>query len=288
MQNTYLFSVSSGCGDSVLHRIKVILLKLGSSIRNFVSTLKQHGILKYASYLLVSGLLVTAAVLASPETTTVFGFAAETETRSSISGYVFDQQNKPIQDVFITILEDSTVKTKTDARGFYTISLGSEGEYTLCLTHQDYVEDTMLFDLDEGVDDILEPIRLSYAWYVFAGKVICKGKPVSGAGVAVAGYPVSTTTDAMGNYVLDRAPKESALKLVYAKTGAGSNTFRPMRVNTKDTIWVHDIELIDNSVTVSKSDSDSKVKSALPPVSSIQSLSDVIISGNVMLKKSNS
>jgi hypothetical protein len=217
---------------------------------NIVSILKQSHYVKYGSYLVISGLLITA-FLFSAETPAGLCLNDKLCPNGSVSGYVSDRQGSPVKGVQVSILEDSAANGVSDANGFYTVTNVSGGLHTLCMTHQDYEADSMLIDLEDGTNDTLSPIKLLYSYNIFAGKVVCNGKPVPGTGITVAGHTVITTTDDMGKYVLDKAPKGISLKLIYAKSGFGFNTFRPSAVYSTDTVWVNDIELVYKGATVS-------------------------------------
>jgi hypothetical protein len=222
------------------------------SINNTISILKRSQYTKYCLYLILSSLLTLVIFLNGTEAPAGYYISDELRPKGSISGHVVDRHGAPIKGTQVHILGDTTVLGKSDTNGFYTVGNVSGGLHSLCFAHKDYEDDTALIDLEEGVDDTLSTsIILSYAYYIFAGKVVHKGKPVMGAGVAVAGHPVNTLTDKMGIYVLDKVPKGPSLKLLFAKNGMGFNTFKPMTTLSEDTIWVSDIELIYKGVTVS-------------------------------------
>lgn len=256
MQHTHFFPRYEDYIKEFIFRVSSKFLGWNTKIKKNISilkwNLKWNQYARYGSYLILSVLLLIIIFVTSANVPADFNLNEELVPRGSVSGYVFNKHGSPIKGVRVGILEDSTTIGKTDKNGFYTVSYVSGGVQSLCFGHEDYKCDTALVDLEEGVNDTLNTsILLIYEYYIFAGKVAYKGKPVPSAGVSVAGYHVSTVTDEMGAYVLNKVPKNSSLKLIFAKSGIGFNTLRPMNAVSDDTTWVSDIELIYKGATVS-------------------------------------
>lgn len=172
--------------------------------------------------------------------------------KGTITGYVYDMWNKPIKDVLVSVNADSAVPGLSKANGQFTIGNVLAGTYTLRFTHRYYEDDsTYLITLDQGVDDTLDDtVKLSYAYYILAGRVVYNSTPVPGAGVALAGYPISTLTDVMGQFILDHVPKSTRIKLICAKSGIGFCTDSLIIGVSDDTTLITDINLIGQGATV--------------------------------------
>ena len=256
MQHTHLFPRYEDYTKEFIFRVSSRFSSWNAKIKKNISilkwNLKWNQYAKYGSYLTLSVLLLIIIFVTSANVPVDYNLNEQLVPQGSVSGYVFNKHGSPIKGVKVSILEDSTSFGETNEKGFYTVGNVSGGVQSLCFNHEDYKGDTALVDLVEGVNDTLNTsILLSYGYYTLAGKVAYKGKPVPGAGVSVAGSPISAVTDEMGGYVLNKVPKNSSLKLIFAKSGIGFNTMRPMNAVSDDTTWVADIELIYKGATVS-------------------------------------
>lgn len=255
MQHTHLFPRYEDYTKELVFRVSSIFSNWNAKVKKNISivkwNLRWNQYARYGSYLILSVLLLIIIFVTSANVPVDYNLNNQLEPQGSVSGYVFNRHGSPIQGVMVSILEDSTTVGRTDKNGFYTVGYVSGGVQSLCFSHEDYKCDTALVDLVEGVNDTLNTsILLCYHYYTLAGKVAYKGKPVPGAGVSVAGFPVSAVTDERGGYVLNKVPKNASLKLIFAKSGIGFNTMRPMNAVSDDTTWISDIELIYKGATV--------------------------------------
>ncbi len=171
----------------------------------------------------------------------------------SITGYIYGIMDKtPLKDVLVSVNADSAQAGVSDGTGKFTVGQVLAGTYTLRFTHREYDNDSSFsVTITTGVDDTLDDtVRLSLASYMIAGRVVFNGAPVPGAGVALAGYPLSTLTGIDGSFFLAKIPKIPGIKLICAKTGIGFCSDSSIQCIPDDTTVISDIKLRGGGATV--------------------------------------
>ncbi len=182
------------------------------------------------------------------------GISDDLKPKGSITGWVYDIMNsRPQEGVLVSINADSADADVSDASGKFTVGNVLAGTYTLRFTHRNFDNDsTHTITISTGVNDTLaDTVRLSYAFYILKGRIVYNSSPIPGAGVALAGYPITTLTDGTGMYILNNVPKNSFIKLISAKSGVGFNTYSPITGIPDDTTLIGDLALIYEGATVS-------------------------------------
>ncbi|MBF0431425.1 MAG: carboxypeptidase regulatory-like domain-containing protein [Fibrobacteria bacterium] len=179
---------------------------------------------------------------------------ADDSTDGSISGFITDKKNNAIARAQITVDSDSTLTAQTDSSGFFTITKVKPAEYQLTITHPDY--DTNYAPsilVSAGLHDILsDTIRLSYLFYILKGAVTdSKGAPVSDCGIATSDEANSILSDMAGQYVLNRVPRKTPVKLFFAKQNVGNKIYLLDSCVLNDTTLLPVIALQEGGGTVS-------------------------------------
>jgi hypothetical protein len=181
------------------------------------------------------------------------GDDSQKQYAGTISGVVTDKHGKPLDRVSVTIHADSAVPAVSKPDGSFEIGKVSEGSHRLYFSRADYDFDSsrsVSLSIGEQVK-LADSVRLTYAWYIFKGKVFTKaGSPAIGGGVVLSNTSYFGIVDDQGLYIIDKIARQTEYRITCA-CGDENNFVRSVRGVTDDTTRVPDVHLTLKGATFS-------------------------------------